>query len=541
MYKDILSKFYKNNKGMIITDCVVTLIVYALEIIVLSWISGMIFVNINFQQIKKFWIFTFLFILVFVIIVCLIYYTEYLDAYIVPSLHKTVREEIYKKTNDKSIGTPTIKSGELITKLTLFPYNMVMGYTNLVAFVLPFIIVVLFFIIYMFVIHWSIGLFSFFFLGVFLCVYSFFYVKTSRLSFNRYNLCVIQSNQFEDILSNFENVSLHNTYQDEKDRLLSMENKITQSFTKELKNISLIKMISNITLGVYMFIVIIMCSLLVIKKQIPIFKLVILTTATVMLLKTFEIMVRRCSDTMMEFGPLTRDRFSENISKDFIHKGDTRDFLTNYEIKFENVEYQIKNKSILTSVNLQIPYLDFVLITGEIGSGKSTILRLLCGYFYATNGKITLDNVDIKDIDIEYLRDNVTMMHQSITLFKRPVLENIFYGSKIPKEKQMEKIKELKIYTHVEKFINLDDSQKLSGGQKQIVLLLRCYFRNTKIILMDEPTASVDSDIKKVILDIIFMLKKQSTIICISHDTSIFHLFKTHYILKKGSLFLKSK
>jgi len=541
MYKDILSNFYKNNKGMIITDCVVTLIVYALEIIVLSWISGMIFVNINFHQIKKFWIFTFLFILVFVIIVSLTYFTEHLDAYIVPSLHKTVREEIFKKTNDKSIGTSSIESGELITKLTLFPFNMVMGYTNLVAFVLPFLMVVLFFIMYMFVIHWSIGLFSCFFLGIFLVVYSFFYVKTSHLSFNRYNLCVEQSNRFEDILSNFENISLHNTHKDEKERLVSMENKITQSFTKELKTISLIKMISNITLGIYMFIVIIMCSLLVIQKKIPIFKLVILTTATVMLLKTFEIMVRRCSDTIMEFGPLTRDRFSDKISKDFIHKGQTRDFLTNYEIKFANVGYQVKNKTILSSVNLVIPYLDFVLITGEIGSGKSTILRLMCGYFYATKGKITLDNTDIKDIDMEYLRNNVTMMHQSITLFKRPVLENIFYGSRIPKEQQIEKIKELKIYLHVEKFINLEDSQKLSGGQKQIVLLLRCYFRNTKIILMDEPTASVDSNIKKVILDIIFMLKKQSTIICISHDTSIFHLFKTHYILKKGSLFLKTE
>jgi ABC-type branched-subunit amino acid transport system ATPase component len=115
-------------------------------------------------------------------------------------------------------------------------------------------------------------------------------------------------------------------------------------------------------------------------------------------------------------------------------------------------------------------------------------------------------------------------------------LENIFYGVSIPKEEQLKELQQLAIYSSLEKFIQMEDSSKLSGGQKQIVLMLRCWFRKPKILILDEPTANVDPVTKKIIIDIIGSLKNQMTIICVSHDVSIYGLFRDHYVMAHGKL-----
>jgi ABC-type bacteriocin/lantibiotic exporter with double-glycine peptidase domain len=241
----------------------------------------------------------------------------------------------------------------------------------------------------------------------------------------------------------------------------------------------------------------------------------------------------------MEVGPLLNDtEFTKNIALNQIHKGKKVNFLTNYTIELKKVSYSVNNKTILQHIDLKIPYRQSLIIMGEIGSGKSTLMKLLCGYFYPTQGQILYDTINIKDIDIEYLRKNITMMHQSITLFKRSVLNNLFYGMSIHKDDQLKKLTSLPIYKNIQSFILNNDATTLSGGQKQIVLLLRCYYRQPKILILDEPTANIDSNTKKIIISIIQLLKKSMTIICVSHDPEIFSLFDQQYLMKNGSLSL---
>jgi len=532
MYKKLFDNFYKNNKGLIIADGLITLLIYCLEIIVLSYISGMVFVNIDKKSLDQFFIYLTIFIIVFCIVIVLCYVCEYIDSIIVPTLNRSIRQEIFALTNDKKIGLHTTDRGELITKLTQIPYKSTMSYTNFIAYIVPFNLTIVLFSGYMFYIHSIIGIFSVIVLGLFLCFYIYYYILITKVSHARYVYDMHQSNQFEDLLSNFENISLHNTFDQEKDRLTSQENLIYECLQKELRKIGILKLCSNLYLGVYIFTAIIICSYLVIQNKIPIYKLIILTTAAILLLKSFETMVRRVSDTIMELGPLARDKFVDKFDKDKIHNGVSTNFLTNYTIDIENLYY----KEVLKGINLKISYKDLILITGEVGTGKSTLLKLLCGYFYPTQGNIKYDSVDIQKIDISYLRQHVTMMHQQIVLFKRSVLDNIFYGSNIPKDQQLKELEKMSIYPRVQKFLNIPDAKVLSGGQKQIVLLLRCLFRNCKILLLDEPTANMDPATKKIILEILEIIVTKCTVICISHDSSIYSFFKKHYILRNGKL-----
>lgn len=532
MYKELFDNFYKNNQGLIIADGFVTLVIYCLEIIVLSYISGMVFVYIDKKSLNQFFIYLIIFIIIFCIVIVLYWVNEYIDSIMVPELNQCVRQGIFALTNDKKVGLNTTERGELITKLTQIPYKAVMGYTNLIAYIIPFILTLLLFCGYMFYIHSIIGIFSSIVLTMFIGVYIYYYVKITKVSYARYVYDLEQSNQYEDLLSNFENISLHNTFEFEKERLTLKESVIYDALQIELRKIAKLKLCSNLYLGIYIFVAIIICSYLVIQDKIPIFKLIILTTGSILLLKTFENLVRRCSDTIMEFGPLARDKFVDKFDKDKIHHGAQKNFFGTYTINIENLHY----KEVLKGINLQISYKEQILITGEVGTGKSTLLKLLCGYFYPTQGKIKYDTVEIQKIDISYLRQNVTMMHQQIVLFKRGVLDNIFYGSNIPKEQQLKELKKMSIYSRVQKFINLPDAKVLSGGQKQIVLLLRCLFRNCKILLLDEPTANMDPATKKIILEILVLLVNKCTVICVSHDSSIYSFFKKHYILRDGKL-----
>jgi ABC-type bacteriocin/lantibiotic exporter with double-glycine peptidase domain len=145
----------------------------------------------------------------------------------------------------------------------------------------------------------------------------------------------------------------------------------------------------------------------------------------------------------------------------------------------------------------------------------------------------------MKQIDIEYLHQHVTMMHQRIELFKRSVVENIFYGTTVPPKDQLDRLKKLSIYPTLSEFMNQKDATVLSGGQKQIVILLRCFYKTPKILILDEPTANLDPNIKLTIIQILNMLKNKCTMICVSHDSQIFSIFEKRYIMKHGVLTLR--
>ena len=209
-------------------------------------------------------------------------------------------------------------------------------------------------------------------------------------------------------------------------------------------------------------------------------------------------------------------------------------------IVFDNVSYKYTDNNdmnndfsyALKNINIKINQNDNVAIIGQIGSGKSTLVKLLLKLIKPTEGKITINNIDLNTIPRDELYNHIFYIPQKPKLLNRTLYENIIYGiehkikdknNTILKINQI--LKYMKIEDNIIKLFNQkmnkklgNEGNKLSGGQRQIVWIIRAMLRDTNIIIFDEPTASLDKDNKNKIVNTIKNIGKDKTIFIISHD-----------------------
>jgi ABC-type branched-subunit amino acid transport system ATPase component len=165
------------------------------------------------------------------------------------------------------------------------------------------------------------------------------------------------------------------------------------------------------------------------------------------------------------------------------------------------------------------------------------------GFGHPSEGKVTIDGHDVRGIRRKYLRKHISVVPQNVKLFNRSIMDNICYGSKgLDPERVREELRGL----HVMRTFNtlpdgLDsvvgkNGDNLSGGQKQIVYLLRCYFRRTPIVLMDEPTSALDMGNAKYVRRMIDAMSRHSTLIVVTHDPSFANTFPVKMQMQNGRL-----
>jgi len=205
----------------------------------------------------------------------------------------------------------------------------------------------------------------------------------------------------------------------------------------------------------------------------------------------------------------------------------------NIDYKYEeNKEFKGKYAYALKNVNIKIEKNENIAIIGQIGSGKSTLVKLLLKFFEPSQGEILIHNINLKHISRDELYDHVFYIPQKPKLLNRTLYENIFYG--IPYEKKdkstnVEKIKTIMKNMKLEENIidifmeKMDqslgnDGIKLSGGQRQMMWIIRAMLRDPAIIIFDEPTSALDKKNKDNIIDVIKEIGKEKTILIISHD-----------------------
>ena len=213
-------------------------------------------------------------------------------------------------------------------------------------------------------------------------------------------------------------------------------------------------------------------------------------------------------------------------------------------IEFKNVYFGYPGEqNILKNFNLKIEPNKKIAIVGKSGQGKSTLFNLLTRVFDVNKGSITLDGVDIKDLDEESLRKNISIIRQEPFIFNRTIKDNFKIVNKNIKLKD---IKEYSDKAYLDEYIMSlpkkyntllgEGGVNLSGGQKQRLSIARTLTKDTKVILFDEATSALDNNSQEYIKRTIDNLVKDHTIIIVAHRLSTIKDADIIYVVDDGKI-----
>ena len=251
---------------------------------------------------------------------------------------------------------------------------------------------------------------------------------------------------------------------------------------------------------------------------------------------------------------IIQKNLDKNLDKKSHNKSKNTSVNFDKNIVFKNVNFSFNkeknNKKIFTNVNFEIKKNTSIAIIGESGSGKSTLLNLLLGFFNPDSGKILIDNKDLKNINNQWL-NNIGYVSQLTNINDDTIKRNIAIGQnddEIDLKRLYDSIKKsdlTEFVSHVPRGINTilgEKGVKISGGQRQRITIARALYRNPSLIIFDEATNALDIATENNIIREILKLKKEKTVIFVTHRTNNLKEFDEIYeiigsSIKKKKLF----
>ncbi len=550
--------FYKQNILWVIVTIVVLFVTSPLEMIVLSNLFSSFTSSINKldynNSISILWKIAFLYIIIDVIYMVNSYY----DKISYPKMEKFIRFKLIDlifKNIEVNYDHENISN--IILRLLQIPNVAVSCTQNFIYWMFTFCITVFSILAYILYINLEIGGIMIILFCIFCLTYYYVLLKIKNKSAERDKEEKVLTTHVDDVLSNSLSVIACKKINDEKEYLENKHNIYDEKHEDQLwyssKGLYLFSFIVTVILVVYVYIILRFYKAKKITSEDTV-KLVIIILFFIRYLKTT---VNRTVQFVILYGKLEEsEQTIKNIVNETAGNGMKKNIPVTGDIEFKNVSFEYskndaknmntqnlekKHKS-LDNVSFKIKPLDRVAIIGSNGSGKSTIIKLIMGYYNVSSGEVLHSGVNVLDINREYLRSKIAIINQKVVLFNRSIIDNICYGNNIPKEKVKEIIKNLHVMRvfknqpqGLETFAGLHGST-LSGGQKQIIYLLRCYLSNKPIIIMDEPTAAVDSIHKKYIMRMVDEMAKKSTLIVVTHDAEYAASFPTKIYIEDGKI-----
>jgi len=213
-------------------------------------------------------------------------------------------------------------------------------------------------------------------------------------------------------------------------------------------------------------------------------------------------------------------------------------------VEFQNVNFEYKKgEVVLESINFVVQSGEVIALVGGSGEGKTTLVDLISLYFKPSQGQILIDNINIEDFNLQFLREKIAYVFQEIILFNDTIKNNILFGNPDASEKEIiDSAKAANAHQFIENFPNQynqivgERGVKLSTGQKQRIAIARALIRNSRILILDEATSSLDSESERLVQEALEKLMKGRTTFIIAHRLSTVRKANRILVLEKGKI-----
>lgn len=466
------------------------------------------------------------------------YYGEKLRIYVSRDLAQTVIEKIltYRLAFFSSGGN---QPGKLQTRIDRGIESLTRLVQNFFIDILPLFANSIVALIMMFNANFYVGL-------VGICIVPiYFYVsvlQANKMSGSRRTIKELRENKSQGILGILESITVIKSFIRENiegDKQMGLQNALTAAQMKTRRISFLFDGLKSFVEQIGVVIIIILTAYLVLSGQMTIGAIMF----HIMLFGNVSAPIRqlhRIYDQMNDaliYSEAFFDILKADHQKEQSGTYKPERIYGKFEIKHVNFTYPDNEEPTLYDINMVINPKQSTALVGLSGAGKSTLINLLDKFYHPDSGDILLDGVSLAEYDTTFLRDNIGLVLQKNHIFNGSIDENIRYGNPHATHEQIVEAAK-KSYIH-DQIMALPQQYKtsalaLSGGQQQKIAIARMFLKNPPIIFLDEPTASLDAISTEQIKNSLDAIKKDRTVIIISH--SISQIIDSHciYVMKDG-------
>lgn len=531
----ILYSFLKKHWKMLTIYIIVTFTSYPLESILLPKMYSSFFNTIKKDQrtetfIKYFLILTTILIITYSSASLQHYYESKIlpeiNAYYIDFIYSNLIKKYKNQYSDLDMGT-------ILGKMTSIPMNIRELTSDVAAWILPRVLSILVINIYFFFVHWKLGLVSLILIAVFIIINMNVFNKCVYYSVERQKTVDLKNSETNDKLNNLYSIYSSGDIQHEIDTYHDNTIKLKKKYTNSLKCINHNKIINMVFLIVLFIVINAYITFLYKYNEISYTMLVSLFITVIYYIPCFYNISETIPDITHYLGVLNNyDSFlAELIKVDESDNNDTRPDIqiSNGSIKINKLYFNYNGtRPLFNGIDLNIKGGDHIAFVGESGNGKSTLIKLIMGYYHVDDNMIFIDNQDINKINIESLRKEISFVNQNSKLFNASIYDNISYGNGLTHDEidlMIQKMGIGRVFTGLRDGLNSNagvNGDQLSGGQKQMVHILRAMGKKNKIVIMDEPTAAIDVNNRELVIKAIKEMSKGKTLLLITHDEALF-------------------
>lgn len=459
------------------------------------------------------------------------YFQSYFTSYAGSRAIIDFRNEFYEHIQNQPMRFFTQKRvGELISRIINDIENIHDSLTVIFSNVIREPITIIVLTIFLFNLNWQLTLIAIFAFPIAIYPLHKFGRKIKRIGYNKQKRMADVTNAIHESIAGIETVKIFGKEEEEAEKLKENQLNLFKFAMKKAKVKALAPPIMELVGAIGVAMILYIGGMQVIKGSFDIAKFFTFIFALSALYRPIKNLTQENNKIQTSMGSAQRV-FEvldyQEIVKDVANAIEMPPFEKN--IIFRNVSFSYGHKPILKNINLEVKRGEIIAIVGLSGEGKTTLVNLIPRFYDPIEGKIDIDGCDIKQLKLKSLRRQIAIVSQETFLFNDTIRANIVYGSansQIANEKIVEIAKAASAHEFIEKLPNGyntivgERGAQISGGQRQRISIARALFKNPSILILDEATSELDSEVEKILQEALEILMKGRTTFIIAHRLS---------------------